>query len=242
MEKIRKGDRVIVLSGRDKGKKGEVFQVMPKEAPGARARRQHRAPASAPDARSRKAGSSPRRRRSTCPTWRWRIPRTASRRGWASRFWPTGARCASPSAPASRFRRPDSHGRRRRQARKAAQSGQGRWRREAGQGSQAPSRASPTRAAPKRRPRVRQPGKGKARDGKGAPKGEKARSAGRSSAKGLSPAHEDALREGGARGDEEAVRLRRTSCRSRASTRSSSTWAWARRSTIARRSMRPPRT
>jgi large subunit ribosomal protein L24 len=31
MEKIRKGDRVVVLSGRDKGKKGEVFQVMPKE-------------------------------------------------------------------------------------------------------------------------------------------------------------------------------------------------------------------
>jgi large subunit ribosomal protein L24 len=29
--KIRKGDRVVVLSGRDKGKKGEVFQVMPKE-------------------------------------------------------------------------------------------------------------------------------------------------------------------------------------------------------------------
>jgi large subunit ribosomal protein L24 len=31
MAKIRKGDRVIVLSGRDKGKKGEVFQVMPQE-------------------------------------------------------------------------------------------------------------------------------------------------------------------------------------------------------------------
>jgi len=30
--KIRKGDQVIVLAGRDKGKKGEVFQVMPKEA------------------------------------------------------------------------------------------------------------------------------------------------------------------------------------------------------------------
>jgi large subunit ribosomal protein L24 len=29
--KIRKGDRVIVLTGRDKGKRGEVFQVMPKE-------------------------------------------------------------------------------------------------------------------------------------------------------------------------------------------------------------------
>ena len=31
MQKIKKGDRVIVLSGRDRGKKGEVFQVMPKE-------------------------------------------------------------------------------------------------------------------------------------------------------------------------------------------------------------------
>jgi large subunit ribosomal protein L24 len=31
MERIRKGDRVIVLAGRDKGKKGEVFRVLPKE-------------------------------------------------------------------------------------------------------------------------------------------------------------------------------------------------------------------
>ena len=30
-QKIKKGDQVIVLTGRDKGKKGEVFQVMPKE-------------------------------------------------------------------------------------------------------------------------------------------------------------------------------------------------------------------
>ena len=29
--KIRKGDQVLVLAGRDKGKKGEVFQVMPAE-------------------------------------------------------------------------------------------------------------------------------------------------------------------------------------------------------------------
>jgi large subunit ribosomal protein L24 len=29
--KIKKGDQVIVLAGRDRGKKGEVFQVMPKE-------------------------------------------------------------------------------------------------------------------------------------------------------------------------------------------------------------------
>jgi large subunit ribosomal protein L24 len=30
--KIKKGDLVIVLSGRDRGKKGEVFQLMPKQA------------------------------------------------------------------------------------------------------------------------------------------------------------------------------------------------------------------
>jgi large subunit ribosomal protein L24 len=29
--KIKKGDRVVVLAGRDKGKKGEVLKVMPKE-------------------------------------------------------------------------------------------------------------------------------------------------------------------------------------------------------------------
>ena len=29
--KIRKGDQVVVMTGRDKGKKGEVFQVVPKE-------------------------------------------------------------------------------------------------------------------------------------------------------------------------------------------------------------------
>ena len=30
--KIRKGDQVVVMTGRDKGKRGEVFQVMPKAA------------------------------------------------------------------------------------------------------------------------------------------------------------------------------------------------------------------
>ena len=29
--KIRKGDRVVVLTGRDQGRTGEVFQVIPKE-------------------------------------------------------------------------------------------------------------------------------------------------------------------------------------------------------------------
>ena len=29
--KIKKGDKVVVLTGRDKGKSGEVMQVMPKD-------------------------------------------------------------------------------------------------------------------------------------------------------------------------------------------------------------------
>lgn len=31
MQKIRKGDKVVVLTGKDKGRSGEVTQVMPKE-------------------------------------------------------------------------------------------------------------------------------------------------------------------------------------------------------------------
>jgi len=32
MQKIRKGDRVIVITGRDKGKKGEVLRVYPDDS------------------------------------------------------------------------------------------------------------------------------------------------------------------------------------------------------------------
>src|SRR3954449_11310684 len=31
MQKIRKGDKVVMLAGKDKGRSGEVLQVMPKE-------------------------------------------------------------------------------------------------------------------------------------------------------------------------------------------------------------------
>ena len=31
MQKIRKGDKVVVLAGRDKGRTGEVLRVMPKD-------------------------------------------------------------------------------------------------------------------------------------------------------------------------------------------------------------------
>lgn len=31
MQKIRKGDKVVILTGKDKGRTGEILQVMPKE-------------------------------------------------------------------------------------------------------------------------------------------------------------------------------------------------------------------
>src|ERR1019366_323022 len=55
--------------------------------------------------RSRKVGSSPRRARSICPTWRWPTPRTASRHASVSSSsarGKTAKRCASPSVLESR--------------------------------------------------------------------------------------------------------------------------------------------
>src|SRR5215470_19803166 len=43
------------------------------------------------------AASFPRNPRSTFPTWRSPIPRTASRAGSASRSWPMARRCGSPN-------------------------------------------------------------------------------------------------------------------------------------------------
>ena len=59
--KIRKGDKVIVLTGRDKGRSGEVIEVRPGRSARAGARRQHGQAPPAPDRRSRRAASSPRR-------------------------------------------------------------------------------------------------------------------------------------------------------------------------------------
>ena len=39
MQKIRKGDRVVVLAGKDKGRTGEVIKVLPKDEQAARSRR-----------------------------------------------------------------------------------------------------------------------------------------------------------------------------------------------------------
>ena len=84
-QKIKKGDKVVVLSGKDKGRTGEVARAMPKEGKvivsGVTSTR---AIASRPRS-IRRAGSSARKRRCTCPKSRSPIPRPASAPASASK-------------------------------------------------------------------------------------------------------------------------------------------------------------
>ncbi len=101
--KIKKGDKVVVLSGKDKGKHGEVVKAMPKRGQGCGVRRQHRdapsqADANQPAGRLGPIGSSDR----TFRRWRSKIRRPASPRVSLSR-WSTARRSASPLAPGRRI-------------------------------------------------------------------------------------------------------------------------------------------
>ena len=100
--KISKGDKVIVLTGRDKGRSGEVIEVRPADARalvrGVNMVKRHQRQTRAAGGRHHLEGE----RRSICPSWRTPIPRTASRPASAS-SWSvkatTARKCASPSDP-----------------------------------------------------------------------------------------------------------------------------------------------
>ena len=97
--KIRKGDRVIVIAGRDKGKKGEVLKVLPKEdralVSGVNMVKRHQKPDRARAGRHREQGSAdPSVEYCAC-----RSEDRASRRALDSRFWATAARCALRRSP-----------------------------------------------------------------------------------------------------------------------------------------------
>jgi large subunit ribosomal protein L24 len=68
--KIKKGDRVVVITGRDKGKQGEVIKVLPLESrvivAGVNVAKRHTRPSAANPIRA--AGSWTRSCRSTSPT------------------------------------------------------------------------------------------------------------------------------------------------------------------------------
>ena len=76
--KIRKGDHVVVITGKDKGKKGEVLKVMPAEnraiVKGVAMVRRHQRQTADARRRHHLQGS----RRSIFPISRSRIPRTGS--------------------------------------------------------------------------------------------------------------------------------------------------------------------
>ena len=77
MSKIKKGDRVIVTTGRDKGKKGEVLKIFPKEdralVAGVNVVKRHQRQTQTPAGRHRQQGIAP----SICPIWRMSIPSRA---------------------------------------------------------------------------------------------------------------------------------------------------------------------
>jgi len=82
--KIKKGDKVVILSGKDKGKTGEVTKAFPKDSKvivsGVNIATRHRKATQ----QNPQAGWIASRRRCTSPTSRSR-PRTASRPACASR-------------------------------------------------------------------------------------------------------------------------------------------------------------
>jgi len=98
--KIRKGDKVTVLAGRDKGRTGEVIEVRPDEGRAFVPRRSIWSSGIRSRARSRRAASFPRKPRCICPILRSPIPRTANRPASASSSWARAridARCGWPS-------------------------------------------------------------------------------------------------------------------------------------------------
>ncbi len=99
--KIKKGDRVVLLTGKDKGRSGQVATVMPKEGrvvvSGLNMVKRHTAPAARA---TRRAASSTRRPRvhvSNVAHRRFRRPASRPASASASR---AARRCGSPRQPA----------------------------------------------------------------------------------------------------------------------------------------------
>jgi hypothetical protein len=97
MQKIRKGDKVVVLTGKDKGRTGEVLRVMPKDdkavVRGINIVRRHQKPVPVPGRRHHFQGSAdpPVEHRDCRPQgWQGRPASVSKSR--------TARRCALPSA------------------------------------------------------------------------------------------------------------------------------------------------
>ena len=94
--KIKKGDKVVILSGKDKGKRGEVTKSIPKDGKvivgGINMLTRHRSPRRP----TPRAGWSASKRPCTCRRLPSRTPRPASRPALASRSSKMVARSVWP--------------------------------------------------------------------------------------------------------------------------------------------------
>ena len=95
MAKIKKGDKIVVLAGKDKGASGEVTQVMPKDGKllvdGINVHAKHRKPTQ----ENPQGGIDRKPRPCIFRTWHSPIPRMASRPAFVSKR-KTASAFASP--------------------------------------------------------------------------------------------------------------------------------------------------
>lgn len=100
MQRIRKGDQVAILAGRDKGKRGEVLRVLPADnrvvVQGVNMVKRHRKPTQVSPAVSKKW-----KRRYTCLTWHILTLTQTNQLASVSRRWRMAARFVSPSGLAT---------------------------------------------------------------------------------------------------------------------------------------------
>ena len=97
--KIKKGDKVVVTTGRDKGKSGEVLAVFPNDKPAPRAlvqgvnmvKRHQKQTAQSEGGIINREGKMP------FPIWPWLTRKTASPAALVSRLMMTARKCASPN-------------------------------------------------------------------------------------------------------------------------------------------------
>ena len=95
--KLKKGDTVVVIAGKDKGQEGEVVQVLPADnkviVNGVNTAKKHSKPSNGNQQGGIIDATCRSMRRTSCSCTR------ASPPAWATRSTPTAPRSASPSAP-----------------------------------------------------------------------------------------------------------------------------------------------
>jgi large subunit ribosomal protein L24 len=98
--KIKKGDQVVVITGRDKGKRGEVLKVLPRDArvivQGVNVAKRHTRPSAADPS----GGIRDKELSIHISNVAHIDPKSGKPTGLVSRWWRAAVRCVWPGAPA----------------------------------------------------------------------------------------------------------------------------------------------